>query len=102
MPRRDYVKHPYPAWALPRPRRRQPTRTPALAVFYAERARRGGLGRARALSARELRAIALLGVEARLAKSTPKERSDRARVAGIAGNKKRWGSARVDVLGFAA
>ena len=62
----------------------------------------GGAGRARALSKKELRAIALLGVEARLAKSTPRERSDRARVAGIAGNKKRWGSARVDVLGFAA
>jgi len=102
MPSRDHVKHPYPAWALPRPRRRQPERTAEREVFFSDRARRGGTGRAAKCSKEELRAIALLGVEARLAKSTPEERSARARVAAIAANKKRWGTVRVDVVAFAA
>lgn len=57
-----------------------------------EIARMAGHARAKALTKERLREIALQGVAGRMIKMTPAQRSAQARIAGIAGCKKRWGS----------
>lgn len=57
-----------------------------------EVARLGGYARAVKVGPERLQAIALAGVAGRMAKVSPERRREIARAAGIAGNRKRWGS----------
>lgn len=73
----------YPDWAMPN--------LMTIGMDYRKaRGIYGGVARKANLDRKRLREIAMMGVRARRAKTTPEQRSEHARRAGAIGNAKQW------------
>ncbi len=73
----------YPDWALPN--------LMSIGMDYRKaRGIYGGVARKENLTAKRLREIAMMGVRARRARTTPEQRREHASMAGKIGNAKRW------------